>query len=219
MPSRAAALLALSLLIGCSPSRASVEPRPGSVVALGDSITQGAFAPAPAITTPYPASLQRLLGAGWTVENLGVGGYRVRDVLRRWREEARGRGFAVAVVLVGANDLWRGASADQIWTALQTLYDEILAEGTRLVAVTATPFQGWRADPWTERKQAALEEVNRRITRYCARRGCAVVDAHAALADPKEPRALAPAYDVGDHLHPSQAGLDRLAELVGERIR
>jgi len=214
--------LAAALLVGCpssSTSRAPAERRPGSVVALGDSITEGAFGKPPAIVTPYPATLQRLLGPGFTVDNLGVGGYRVRDVLKKWRREARGRGYAVAVVLAGANDLRRGASADEIWTPLSALYDEILTEGIRLIAVTATPFQGWAADPWTERKQSALEELNRRIARLCAERGCAVADAHAALADPKDPRSLAPGYDSGDHLHPCQAGLDRLAEIVRERIR
>lgn len=214
--------VALALLAGCTSSSGTPTPvskRPGSVVALGDSITQGAFAAPPAITTPYPAMLQRLLGPGFAVENLGVGGFRARDVLRRWRSDARGRGYAFAVVMAGVNDLWRGADADETWVPLATLYDEILAEGIRLVTMTITPFQGWTGDPWTARKQAALEELNRRIVRYCAERGCAVADAHAALADPHDARSLAPGLDLGDHLHPSQAGLDRLAELVRERIR
>jgi lysophospholipase L1-like esterase len=211
--------LAAALLAGCSSPHAAVVPRPGAVVALGDSITAGAFGTPPATQrSPYPDTLGRLLGPGWTVANLGAGGFRARDVLARWRYEARGHGYAVAVVLAGTNDLWRGDSADQTWAALSTLYDEILADGTSLVAVTVLPFQGWAADPWSARKQAALQEVNRRIARYCAERGCAVADAHSALADPANPRALAPAYDFGDHLHPSQAGLDRLAALVRERI-
>jgi lysophospholipase L1-like esterase len=222
MDPRLLAAIAATLLAGCTSSSGTPAPaprRPGTVVALGDSITQGQYAPPSAIATPYPAALQRLLGPEFTVDNLGVGGFRARDVLKRWRRDARGRGYAFAVVMAGVNDLWRGADADEAWVPLAALYDEILAEGIRLVAMTVTPFQGWTGDPWTARKQAALEELNRRIVRYCAERGCAVADAHAALADPKDPRSIAPGLDLGDHLHPSQAGLDRLAEIVRERIR
>jgi lysophospholipase L1-like esterase len=206
----------VALLVACSSAPAPRRPR--TVAALGDSLTQGTSSNLPGIETPYPASLERLLGPGWSIANLGVAGYRAIEVRRAWRERARGKGFAVAVVLAGANDLRVGTSAEEIWAELRPTYEEILADGLALVAVTATPFRGWRFDPWTPAKQAQLEELNRRIAAFCGERGCAVVDAYAAFLGPGECCALAPEFDVGDHLHLSQAGLDRLAALVHPRV-
>lgn len=204
--------LASALVLGCA---SRPEPRgPRSVAALGDSITEGSSRDLPGIKTPWPKTLQRRLGARWTVDNLGVGGFRAGDVRRTWRERVRGKGFAVAVVMVGANDLRVGALASEIWAALRPTYEEILADGTALVAVTATPFRGWLGDPWTPEKQAQLEALNRLIGAFCAERGCAVVDAYAAFVAPQDCCALAREFDLGDHLHLSQGGLDRLAALV-----
>ncbi len=129
-----------------------------------------------------------------------------------------GRGYRAGIVLAGTNDLRRGGGADDIWPTLSALYEEIRADGARLVVVTVPPFRGWAGDPWSEERPAEIRELNRRIARYCAANACAVADAHTLLADPEDPTALAPALDVGDHLHPSQAGLDRLAELVRTRL-
>ena len=41
-----------------------------------------------------------------------------------------------------------------------------------------------------------------------------VIDFDRALRDPGRPSALLPAYDSGDHLHPSDAGYLRMAETV-----
>ena len=208
--------LASLLAFACTPGQAPRRPR--TVAALGDSITQGSSRHLPGIRTAYPDTLQRLLGEGWSVENFGIGGYRASDVRRTWRERVRARGFAVAVVLVGANDLRLGASADEVWASLRPTYEEILADGLALVAVTATPFRGWAGDPWTPARQAQLEALNRRIGAFCAERGCPVVDAYAAFLGPTDCCALAPEADLGDHLHLSQAGLDRLAALVKASI-
>jgi lysophospholipase L1-like esterase len=209
--------LAVVLLLSCSP--ATPAPRvPRTVVALGDSITKGTLADLPAITRPYPDTLQAILGEGWKVVNLGVAGFRAHEVRKQWRAKARPRAYAVGVVLAGANDLRLGARAEEIWESLRPTYEEILADGMHLVAVTATPFRGWRWDPWTPAKQHELELLNARISRFCAERGCMVADAYAAFVDAVEPFTLRPEYDAGDHLHPSQAALDRLASLVAARV-
>jgi len=41
-----------------------------------------------------------------------------------------------------------------------------------------------------------------------------VVDFDKALADPARPNHLNPAYDSGDHLHPSAAGYRVMGELI-----
>jgi lysophospholipase L1-like esterase len=41
-----------------------------------------------------------------------------------------------------------------------------------------------------------------------------VVDFHGVLRDPDDPDRLLPAYDSGDHLHPSPAGYAAMADAV-----
>jgi lysophospholipase L1-like esterase len=194
-------VVALALALASCSSGAPASRWARTIVVLGDSITEGTQRELPAITKPYPTTLQRRLGDGWMVKNLGVAGSTARDVRLRWTE-ARRRRFSIAVVMVGVNDLRIGTPAAEAWEHLQPTYDEVLADGMRLVAVTVTPFRGWKQDPWTPEKQAELESLNSRIVNFCAARGCAVV--HALLRE----------YDYGDHLHLSQAGLDRLADLL-----
>ncbi|MGE2732822.1 SGNH/GDSL hydrolase family protein [Mycolicibacterium vaccae] len=42
----------------------------------------------------------------------------------------------------------------------------------------------------------------------------AVIDFDAVVRDPAHPERLLPAYDVGDHLHPSEAGYRAMAAAV-----
>jgi lysophospholipase L1-like esterase len=46
----------------------------------------------------------------------------------------------------------------------------------------------------------------------------AVIDFDAALRDPAQPDRLSPAYDSGDHLHPSSAGYKAMAEMVDLKL-
>jgi lysophospholipase L1-like esterase len=41
-----------------------------------------------------------------------------------------------------------------------------------------------------------------------------VIDFDAALRDPANPSVLLPAYDSGDHLHPSDTGYEKMAETI-----
>jgi lysophospholipase L1-like esterase len=45
-----------------------------------------------------------------------------------------------------------------------------------------------------------------------------VIDFARAVADPKDPRALNPAYDSGDHLHLNDAGYRAMANAVNLRM-
>ncbi|MGC3999924.1 MAG: GDSL-type esterase/lipase family protein [Anaeromyxobacter sp.] len=221
LTSRCTALLAGALAwaaSACTPSR-SGAPVPGTVAAVGDSITQGVARELPNIHTPYPDTLQRRLGPGWRVRNFGVGGYRVAEVAARWERRVRGRGYATVVVLAGINDLQLGAAAEEVSSQLERLHQAIRADGSTVVAVTVTPYRGWALNPWTEERQRAIDAVNARLRSSCTQPGCRLVEAGATLEDPARPGALLPAFDQGDHLHLSQAGLDRLAELVEAALR
>ena len=85
------------------------------------------------------------------------------------------------------------------------------AKGARVVGTTITPFEGTKFDGYySVSKDKVREEVNAwmRTTRDFD----AVIDADALLRDPAHPSKLLAAYDSGDHLHPGDAGSERLAE-------
>ncbi len=72
------------------------------------------------------------------------------------------------------------------------------------------PFGGHRGyDP---RLEAVREAVNAQIR--AGRVYDDVIDLDRALRDPAAPKRLAPRYDSGDHLHPSDAGYQAMARAV-----
>jgi lysophospholipase L1-like esterase len=82
--------------------------------------------------------------------------------------------------------------------------------GLRVTGSTLTPFGGHRG--YSRRLNAVREQVNQEI-----RSGTVfdeVVDFDRALRDPERPLRLLPAYDSGDHLHPSDAGYRAMADAL-----
>ena len=71
------------------------------------------------------------------------------------------------------------------------------------------PFQGHRG--YTSGREAVRQAVNAEIR--AGKVYDAVVDFDQALQDPYNPRRLRADYDSGDHLHPSDKGYKRMAEV------
>ncbi|CAM5236929.1 SGNH/GDSL hydrolase family protein [Streptomyces hirsutus] len=71
------------------------------------------------------------------------------------------------------------------------------------------PFGGHRGH--TDAREAVRQRINAEIR--AGRVFDAVVDFDRALRDPYDPRRLRPLYDSGDHLHPSDRGYTRMAEI------
>jgi lysophospholipase L1-like esterase len=46
----------------------------------------------------------------------------------------------------------------------------------------------------------------------------AVIDFDAVVRDPADPRRINPAYDSGDHLHPSDTGYHAMADAIDLRV-
>ncbi|MFD9971729.1 SGNH/GDSL hydrolase family protein [Streptomyces sp. NPDC059011] len=203
----------------------------GTVVALGDSLTDGAGS-TPDTDRRWPDHLADRLRSGrwgYGVVNQGISGNRLlRDGigpsgLSRFDRDVLGRpGARVVVIALGVNDLLRPAgTADPagVTAGLRSLADRARARGLRVVGATLMPFEGHpRYSPALE---AARQEINGAV-----RAGTvfdAVVDFDRALRDPYAPERLHPAYDSGDHLHPNDAGYARMAHsvdlsgLTGER--
>jgi lysophospholipase L1-like esterase len=199
----------------------------GAVVAVGDSITNGAVSTFDA-NNRWPDFLaRRLLRAEPrerpAVLNTGIDGAELlafrtdccpaqeaglalleRDVIAQ-------TGATHAIVLLGTNDLGFGVQAGPIASGLRQIVARLHAKGIEVVAGTVPPFQGSVADP-AGRNDAARDALNRFVRTSGAFDG--VADFDLALRDPANPERLLPAFDSGDHLHPNDAGDRAMADAV-----
>jgi lysophospholipase L1-like esterase len=203
-----------------------------ALVLLGDSLTDGRGS-----TTNqndrWPDQLLAVLQhnrrtAGVAVLNQAAGGNRVlRDGLgpnglaRLDRDVLTPSGVAWLLVFEGVNDIGTaGATAVDQQTVTDDLiaaFDQIIvrahAQDIRVYGATLTPFGGNTGyDDAAGLREASRTAVNDWIRR--SGRFDAVVDFDVAARDPVTPRQLAPAYDVGDHLHLNPTGYGALAKAV-----
>lgn len=202
----------------------------GSVVAIGDSITDGITSTVGANhrwTDFLAARLRTEPGAPrYGVLNQGISGNRLLvngsrfspnngpSLLSRLDRDALSRaGVKAVVVEIGLNDLFktpRQLDPQKIVAGMRQIVSEAHARGLRVTGGTLTPFGGHRG--YSHQLNAVREEVNKII-----RSGTVfdeVVDFDKALRDPANPVRLRPSYDSGDHLHPSDAGYEAMAEAV-----
>lgn len=202
-------------------------PAAGSVVTLGDSITDGSGS-TPSANHRWPdrlaARLRELppperLG----VLNAGIAGNRVLldgtgpSALSRLDADVLSRsGVRALVVMEGINDI-KGSPNQTDPAAFAAAYREIVsrahARGIRVVGGTITPYGG--NGGWTTAREAVRQSVNDLI-----RHGGvfdAVVDFDAVVRDPAAPDRILPDYDSGDHLHFDDAGLQAMADAVDLR--
>ncbi|MFH8283980.1 SGNH/GDSL hydrolase family protein [Streptomyces antibioticus] len=203
----------------------------GTLVALGDSITDGITATEGADRRWPDILAERLRAAAATgadvprygVANEGISGNQVLadgrerggpSGLSRLDRDVLGRtNVKVVVIDLGVNDILRNqrlADPDAIVTGLRALVERAHARGVRAVGTTLTPFGGHRG--YSGAREAVRQQVNAAI-----RDGGvfdAVVDFDKALRDPYDPRSLRPEYDSGDRLHPSDLGYRKLAEAI-----
>jgi lysophospholipase L1-like esterase len=208
---------------------------PGSVVLLGDSITDGDRSTVGA-NRRWPDVLARRLRAQaavprYGVLNHGVSGNRVvtdrypgdgvladqagvSAVNRFDRDVLAQTSVRTVVVFEGVNDLLSGTDAREVIAGLRTLADRAHARGLRILGATVLPCGGLPS--CTPAVDAERAEVNAWIRAGGA--FDAVLDFDAVLRDPADPARMRPAHDSGDHLHPGDAGLAALARSVDLRL-
>jgi lysophospholipase L1-like esterase len=204
---------------------APARPVIGSVVALGDSITDTSATTGNA-NHRWPDYLARRLaavpGPTMSVVNAGLGGNRVllpRDgepfygvpaLDRLERDVFAQTGVRTVIVLEGVNDIGFDATAPDLIAGLREIADRTHAAGLRVIGGTITPFGGSFIESESRnRTWAAVNDWIRTSGTFDA-----VVDFAAATAAPGDPAALNPAYDSGDHLHPNDAGTEAMAGAI-----
>jgi len=214
------------------------EAAKGTIVCFGDSVTDGS-ASTPDTDRRWPDQLAERLAErdgklAYGVVNAGIAGNRLlRDVigtrgLKRFERDVLSvPGAKYLTLLHGNNDLGfpympddspLAESADRspvkaadIIAGQQSIVAMAREKGLKVVGATLPPFIG---APFFD---AAKADGERLKTNEWIRHGGAfdaVIDFDAALRDPANPSALLPAYDSGDHLHPSDAGYRKMAETV-----
>ena len=169
------------------------------VYAIGDSLTN------------YGSALADLLGALWNVNSKGVGGNTTTQMAARFSGDVVVDDAEYVIILGGINDIAANASAATIESNLQAMYTAANANGSKVVAVTITPFK--TSTSWTEARQVVLEDVNNWILNMASDVDYRI-DAYSALEDPTNPDTLLASYALADYLHLTPTGYIALANSI-----
>lgn len=216
------------------------ERRSRAVVAFGDSITDGFQGQGllPGLegragwdaNVRYPdflaARLQAAGGPDVAVLNAGISGNRVladaaapwpygASALRRFEDDALSApGVSDIVILEGINDLGSDEQVTpvQVIAGLTHLVDAAHARGLRVHLGTLTPSYGASGIYGTTSTALRRQAVNLWIRTSGV--ADSVIDFDKAIRDPAQPSRMLPAYDSGDHLHPSTEGYRAMAAAV-----
>ena len=202
----------------------------GVIVAIGNSITDGAASSADS-NSRWPDVLARRLLASKepakAVVNAGISGNGVLSpitgpgALARFdRDVLMQPGVTHVIVLEGINDLSRGAaspnprdsvSAQDLIFGYQQLIGRAHERGLMIFGGTLTPMANM-----TRPVTAAVDVRRRAVNAWIRTSGAfdGVIDFEAATRDPSQPDRFLPAYDSGDHLHPSDAGYRAMGESI-----
>ncbi len=214
---------------------AAATPAAATIVAFGDSITDGHGA-----TTNgddrWPDVLAARLQASpatrnLSVVNVGIGGNHLLtdglgpNALARLDRDVFARpGAKAMIVLEAINDLGKLSREDvrtpeqhkQLVADLIAAYRQMIlrahGQGVRVIGCTVTPYVGsdyYHPDAASEADRIALNQWIRTGGAFDA-----VVDFDAIVRDPAHPERMIAGYDSGDHLHPSAAGYKVMADAI-----
>lgn len=206
------------------------DEKAATIVAFGDSITDGAHATVGA-NHRWPDYLAARLQADpktshLSVVNEGIGGNRIlfnghgpsaaarfdRDVLAQ-------PGVKYVILLEGINDIDQTINPDsaeaqltvqQLISAATQMVERAHAHGIMVYGATLTP-NGNRSGVTPH-----VNELRSAYNQWLRTAGVvdAVIDFDKAVRDIQQPGNLAPANDSGDHLHPSDAGYKAMADAI-----
>lgn len=205
------------------------------VVALGDSITDGHGATTNGNDRWTDVLAKRFADGNKTrdiaVSNQGIGGNHLLidglgpNALARFdRDVLASAGVHWLIVFEGVNDLGglartgevpqaqHDALVQRVFVAYQQIIARAHAAGLKVYGATITPYVGsgyYHPGPASEADRQAVNRWIRTPGHFDA-----VLDFDSVVRDPQYPDRLLPAYDCGDHLHPSPAGYRVIAQSV-----
>lgn len=206
----------------------------GSIVAFGDSITDGAHSTRNS-NSRWPDVLARRLQANKKTASLGVlnegiGGNRVLhdktgpSALARFdRDVIAQAGVKYVIVLESINDIGRAArlknpedivTADDLIAGLSQLATRAHTHGIKIIGATLTPYVGaGYASPAGEQMRQAINQWIRTSNQLDG-----FVDFDKATQNPANPSVFLPANDSGDNLHPSDAGYKVMGDAIDLKL-
>ena len=218
-------------------SGVDVQAAPGaaSIVVLGDSITDG-HASTTNGNDRWTDVLAERLQASVAARDIGVlnegigGNHLLTDGLgpnalaRFDRDVLAQSGVRWLIVFEGVNDLggltFHGevpaAAHARLVHRMEGAYEQMIlrahTHGIRVIGATITPYMGSDYYHPGQSNEADRQAVNAWIR--SPGHFDAVLDFDKAMRDPAQPDHLRPAYDCGDHLHPSPAGYRAMGNAV-----
>jgi lysophospholipase L1-like esterase len=196
----------------------------GTIVAIGDSLTDGAAASVDANSRWTNFLAERLVSRNMSVLNAGISGGRLlrnikgTSVLARFdRDVLNQPNVKSVIVIIGTNDIGMPGmsfapteslpTVDELIAGYRQLIARAHARNVRIIGGTLPPFELY----YTKVKEQLRQHVNEWI-----RSGefDSVFDLDALSRDPDHPTRFSPAFDSGDHLHPGDVGNKIIAEAI-----
>lgn len=207
-------------------------PGDSSVVAMGDSITDGDHSTANT-NHRWPSYLADRLAADSATQSAGVLGVvdsgidGNRVLLDGWGPNALSRinrdvlarsGARYLIILESINDIGRytddhqpyGDLAQRLETGLAQIAAQAHQHGLRVFGATLTPYKD--CGYYSPAGEQVREAVNQWIR--TTRDFDGVADFDKAVRDPQHPLRFLPKYDSGDNLHPNDAGYKAMADAI-----
>ena len=213
----------------------------GSIVAFGDSITDGTCTTVDAydrwedllaVRLALDAAGRGANDAHKAVVNEGIGGNTITrenlqpppdsppGVERLERDVLTHHGVTHVILFMGTNDIRRGASASQVIAAMTSIIQKVKARNIRIIGVSIIPRHNVAPTGtntgWNAQKTAIRNEVNQWIrTKAPFDR---VIDFDRIVRDAANPDLLRAAFNCGDGIHPSPAGYYAMGQSVDLKL-
>jgi lysophospholipase L1-like esterase len=191
----------------------------GTIVTLGDSITDGSRSTSDANRRWPDIMAARLLaqkGNKFAVVNAGIGGNRIMsdtnnvsygpNALARFdRDVLSTPGLKYVFLFEGVNDIG-SSSAEDIIFGMKQLIGRAHEHGVKIVGATIMPL---RTQPAGQAKRQAVNDWIRTSKAFDG-----FVDFDKTISDPAQPGVFQKVYDSGDNLHPNDAGHKAMGDAV-----